>query len=186
MKVLQLLEGRIWRRDFAVRGTGSLWEQRGARATAVVRQPAMPAAIRALDVPPSDYFDLFVATTEDAELLSAEEWSRLALEESSELGRFVAWRVLLGLRLGPERSPDHVAGWRIVDNDPRAIRIEASSRFMTANIVFHVEPLQVSFATLIRYDNPGAPLVWTAVSVIHRKIAPEILRSAVTRLDRRR
>lgn len=146
----------------------------------------MPAAIGALDALPSDYFDLFVATTDNATTLSAEEWARVALEESSALGRFVAWRVLLGLRLGPQPSPGHVAGWRIVDSDLESIRIEARSWFMTANIIFHVEPLQVSFATLIRYDNPVAAVVWTPVSAIHRHLAPDVLRDAASRVDRRR
>lgn len=156
------------------------------KATSVVQQRKKPAAIGALDALPNDYFDLFVATTDDATTLSAEQWARVALEESSALGRFVAWRVLLGLRLEPQASPGHVTGWRIVDNDLESIRIEASSWFMTANIIFQVEPLQVSFATLVRYDNPVAAFVWTPLSAVHRHLAPNVLRDAMSRVDRRR
>jgi hypothetical protein len=57
---------------------------------------------------------------------------------------------------------------------------------MTANIIFQFDGDQVSFATLIRYDRGIARMVWTPVSVIHRKLAPDVLRAAVKRIDRRR
>ena len=159
---------------------------RSGRFPDVARRKDIPIRIRALDTLPSDYVDLFTAVTDSAATSSAERWARAALEEASALGRFVAWRVLLGLRLETQRSPKHVAGWEIVGAADDRIRIEARSWFMTANIVFQVEPGEVSFATLIRYDNPVAKLVWTPVSAIHRQLAPEVLRAAVWRMGRRR
>ena len=155
--------------------------------TAVVaRQRDIPEAIRALDTLPSDYVDLFVATTGDAAKTSPEQWARAALEGASALGRFMAWRVLLGLRLESRPSPDHLAGWKIADRGDDWIRIEASSWFMTANIVFQVDAARVSFATFIRYDNPIAAVVWTPVSAIHRRVAPDVLSAAVRRINRSR
>lgn len=152
----------------------------------VARQREIPQAIRALDALPSDYIDVFTATAIKASHTPAEQWARAALEAASPLGRFLAWRALLGLRLESGTSSDHVAGWRITDQDQNWIRIEASSWFMTGNIVFIVEEDQVSFATLIRYDHSVGPLVWTPVSVIHRRIAPDVLRAAVRRRARNR
>lgn len=153
-------------------------------APTVVRRHDIPEAIRALDVLPSDYVDLFVATTPDAARTTPEGWARAALDEASAAGRFMAWRVALGLRLESQPSPEHVAGWKVVDRGDTWIRIEARSWFMTANIAFQVEEGNVSFATFIRYDNPVAKVVWTPVSAIHRRIAPDVLRAAVRRVHR--
>lgn len=156
------------------------------REPVVIRQRSIPPAIRALDALPSDYVDLFTATARNAADVSPEEWARAALEGASPAGRFIAWRVLLGLRLGPSSSADHVAGWKIVDRGHSWIRLEASSWFMTANIVFQVEQGQVAFASFIRYDHPPAAVIWTAVSAIHRRVAPDVLHHAVRRINRRR
>ncbi|MEA2516412.1 MAG: hypothetical protein QOG16_250, partial [Actinomycetota bacterium] len=152
----------------------------------VLQQLTIPDAISALDVLPSDYIDLFVATTPQATDASPELWARVALEEASAAGRFVAWRLLLGLRLESEPSQDHVAGWKIAERGEDWIRIEASSWFMTANIVFTVAENEVSFTTLIRYDRAIAKAIWTPISAIHRQLAPGVLYAAVRRINRRR
>ena len=154
--------------------------------TTLIQQRTIPEAIRALDTLPSDYVDVFTATASEAADTSPERWARVALEGASPTGRFLAWRVLLGLRLEPQPSSDFVAGWKIADRDDGWIKLEARSWFMTANIIFHVDEEQVSFATLIRYDRKVAALVWTPVSAIHRRIAPDVLRHAVSRINRSR
>lgn len=45
---------------------------------------------------------------------------------------------------------------------------------------------RVSFATFVRYDRPMAALVWPAVSIIHRRAVPDLLRYAVKRINRSR
>ena len=150
----------------------------------VVQERTLSGTIRALDVLPSDYHDVFTAIARDAARTSPERWARVALEGISPLGRFLAWRMLLGLRLEPRPSPDHLAGWRIVDRGDDWIRMESDSWFLTANVIFHVDEDHVSFATLIRYDRPIARLVWTPVSAIHRRLAPGVVRSAVRRVAR--
>lgn len=149
----------------------------------MISERIIPKAIRALDTLPSDYVDLFTATASEAAETSPEQWARAALEGASPAGRFIAWRMILGLRLEPRSSPDYVAGWKIADRGDSWIRMEASSWFMTANIVFHVDDEQVSFATFIRYDRWMATLVWTPVSAIHRRLAPDVLRHAVRRIN---
>lgn len=139
-----------------------------------------------LDALQSNYIDLFVATVDDATQATAESWARAAMQGASAAGRFLAWRALCNLRLGPQSSPNYIAGWRIVERDDRWIRVQADSWFMTVNIVFLAEGRQVFFATLIRYDNPMGRLIWGTVSVVHRRIAPDFLRAGVMRILRKR
>src|SRR5205085_10016950 len=130
-------------------------------APSVVQQRDIPEAIRALDALPSDYVDVFTAGVSGATDALAEQWARVAIEGAHPAGRFIAWRVLCALRLEPRDSRDYVAGWKIVGRGDSWIRVEASSWFMTANMVFQVDEDQVSFATFIRYDRPVAALIWT-------------------------
>ena len=51
---------------------------------------------------------------------------------------------------------------------------------------FHVDEGHVSFATFVCYHKPMAALVWPAVSIIHRRAVPELLRYAVKRINRSR
>ncbi|MFF8609571.1 hypothetical protein ACF06X_26990 [Streptomyces sp. NPDC015346] len=116
--------------------------------------------------------------TDDAPHRSPEQWARAAFEDVAGLqGQFV-WRILLGLRLKRRASPDHVAGWRIADRCDRGIRLEARSWMMTGNLVIHVEDEKVSLATIVRYDRPIAARVWSPLSAIHRRLAPDLLRDA--------
>jgi hypothetical protein len=147
----------------------------------------IPETIRALDTLVSpDYVDLFTAPAGGAADRSPEEWARAVLEHTPT-GRSapVLWRSL-GLRLGPRPSPEHVQGWMIADGGDDWIRIETSSWFMTAHAVLHVADGQLSIALFIRYDHPVAALVWTPVSVLHRRAVPVMLRQALTSRDSRR
>jgi len=153
---------------------------------AIYQQHKIPEAIRALDVLPSDYVDVFTAATSGAIDTSPEEWARSSMEGASPIGRFMAWQTVLGLRLELRRSPDYIAGWKIVDRGDSWIRLEASGWSMTANIIFHVEEGQVSFATLMRYDRRVAALIWAPVSAVHRRLAPDFLGHGVKRILRSR
>ena len=140
----------------------------------------VPVAIRHVaSLPGPDYVDRFTATTTAARERSPEEWARAALEDSPT-GRSapIVWR-LLGLRLGPTPSPDHVQGWRIADRGDDWIRVETKSWYMTAHGVVHVDDTHVSLTLFLRYDHPVAALIWAPVSVIHRRGAPVMLHQAV-------
>jgi len=151
---------------------------------AVVQQRNVPEAIRSLSTMESpDYVDVSTVASGVADR-SPEEWARSAVEGVSPWGRLVAWRVLCGLRLESQPSPEHLAGWRITGRGDSWIRMEASSWFMTAHIVFHVDEGRVSFATFVCYDNPVAAFVWPAVSIVHRRAVPGLLRAGVKRLSR--
>ena len=149
------------------------------RALTARQQHDIPEAIRSLSpIPGPDYADLFTLTTDDAARRSPEQWARAALEDVAGLQGQVIWRVMLGLRLKWRSSPDHVAGWRIADRSDRWIRLEARSWMLTGHLVMHVADQQVSLATFIRYDRPAAARVWSRLSPIHRRVAPDLLRDA--------
>jgi hypothetical protein len=146
----------------------------------VVGLTNVPDTIRDLDTLASaDYADLFTATTSGATEKSAEEWARAVLE-GTPTGRSAPrlWR-LLGLGLGPTPSADFVQGWKIAARGENWIRIEASSWCMTAHAVLLVDDGHVSLALFVRYDRPIAALIWSAVSVMHRRAVPVMLRQAL-------
>lgn len=145
----------------------------------VLQQRDIPEAIRSLSTLTSpDYVDLFTLKTDEAGAKSPEEWVRAGVEDAAGLAGQFVWRVLCGLRLERRPSPEHVGGWNIAERGDRWIRLEASSWFMTAHIVVHVDEGQVSIATLIRYDRPVASLVWPLLSIGHRRAMPALLRQA--------
>src|SRR5262245_6051251 len=146
----------------------------------VFQQHDVPAAIRPLSsLDRVDYVDLFTVVTDGRVGRSPEQWARAGLEEAAGLAGQFVWRVLCGLRLEPQPSPDHVAGWKVADRSDRWIRLEAVSWFMTAQIVVQVDDEEVSVATFIRYDLPVAALLWPALSIGHRRAMPGLLRNMV-------
>ncbi len=142
------------------------------------------------DVPPEvlalttlaepDYVDLFTVATAKAADSSAEEWARAILERAPVAARNARklWR-LIGLRLGPPRSPDHVQGWKIAARGDDWLRVETASWYMTAQAVCLVEHEQVSLSLSLRYDRPPAALVWSLVSGPHQRAVPVMLHQAV-------
>ncbi len=144
----------------------------------VLRRRDVPQSIRSLTPMAPDYVDLFAVTTSGSSGRSAEEWARAGINHAAGLAGQFVWRVLLGLRLAPRHSPDHVGGWKIADRGGNWIRLEAASWFLTAHIVIQVEDDQVSVATFIHYDRPIAALVWPRLSAGHRRAMPGLLRRA--------
>jgi hypothetical protein len=126
-----------------------------------------------------DYADCVVATTSDATERTPEEWARAVMEDTPT-GRSAPalWR-LIGLRLGPMPSPDHVQGWRIADRGDDWIRAETAAWYMTAQAVVRVAQDQVSLALFLRFDRAVAGVIWLPVGVLHRRGVPAMLRQAV-------
>ena len=129
-----------------------------------------------------DYADRFTHDTE-AEA-TPEQWARAMFGDVPSAGELFIWRVLLGLRLHRQRSPDFVAGWRIGDRGDRWIRLEAESWFLSANLVVRTAPGRVGLTTLLHYDRPPAALLWPPLSAVHRHLVPGVLATAATRLER--
>ncbi len=129
---------------------------KGDAVPTVVQQRNVPEAICFLSTLESpDYVDVFTVASAVTDK-SPEQWARATVEGVSPWARFVVWRVLCGLRLRPQPSPDSLAGWH------------------------------VAFATFVRYDRPMAALVWPALSIGHRRAVPDLLRYAVKRINRSR
>jgi predicted oxidoreductase len=126
-----------------------------------------------------DYVDVFSITTSAAEDWSPEQWARAGVDFAAGLAGQFIWRVLLGLRLDRRSSPDNVAGWKVVDRGDGLIVLEAASWFLTAQVVVRVGDGQVTIATFIRYDRAIGALVWSPLSIGHRRAAPGLLRQAV-------
>ena len=89
------------------------------------------------------------------------------------------WR-MLGLRLGPPGSPDHVQGWRIAARGDGWIRLETGSWYLRAQAVCLVEDDRVSMSLSLRYRHPRAigHLVWALIERPHRRALPLMLRQA--------
>ncbi|HST54533.1 MAG TPA: hypothetical protein VLJ42_01400 [Solirubrobacteraceae bacterium] len=152
-------------------------------ATSTVRwRREVPEAIRSLGaLANADYADIVTATI-DVMPAEPDEVVHAALNRLPRglllLIPFVQ-RVFLGLRLKLRPSPDHLLGWKIVDRGENWIRIYAASWFLTGHVVMHVDNGQISFASFIRYDRRLAAFVWPPVSLIHRRVALALVRSAI-------
>jgi hypothetical protein len=149
--------------------------------SSLVGAHAVPEDVRALTtLPDADHVDLFTIATPAATEHSAEEWARAILERAPVSRRNARpfWR-MLGLRLGPPHSPDHVQGWRIAARGENWIRLETASWCMTAQAVCLVEPGQVSLSLSVRHDRPPAAHVWARVVGPHQRAVPVMLRQAV-------
>lgn len=138
-------------------------------------------------LPDADYGDAFGITSDGYR--SPESWARRALESGSPLTRrlfaLTVWQTALGLRLGPSDSPDHVAGWAIVENDPAIVVLRAESWLITAVMVFESSESNTTWSTLLRYEAKPARGVWAVIGIGHRRIAPGVLTGAGRSLARR-
>lgn len=147
----------------------------------VVGVGEVPEAVRSLTtMAEPSYVDLFTIRTPLARERSAEGWARAVLEEAplSRRNARVLWR-LMGLRLGPRESPDHVQGWKIAERGADWIRVETSSWYATGQAVCLVEDEQVSVSLSLRYDQPlVARLVWAVVAGPHQRALPVMLHQA--------
>jgi hypothetical protein len=151
------------------------------RQPTVVQHHDIPEVVRCLStLARPDYLDLFTATTTQAIDRSPEQWARAVLEQAPLARRNarVLWR-LMGLRLGPRHSPEHVQGWTITARGDNWIRVETASWYMATQAVCLVEEGQVSISLSLHYDQPVAALVWALVSGPHQRAVPVMLSQAV-------
>ena len=152
----------------------------------VVQQRNLPEPIAsASGMDRWDYVDLFTIAAASARRRSAEQWARAGVDVAAGDGGQFVWRVLLGLRLAPRTSADHIAGWKIAGRGDHWIRLEATSWFLTAHLVVWVGDGEVSIATFIRYERPPASLVWPPLSLGHRQAMPGLLVRATRHLARK-
>lgn len=145
---------------------------------AVTQHHTIPDSIlERTTIDPPDYCDLFTVATRGAADGSPEAWARAAIEAAGLGGQFI-WRVVLRLRL--RAADDRVGGWAVGGRGDDWIRLEASSRTMTAHLVGLVGDDQLSIATLIRYHHATARLFWPRLAPVHRALMPGLLRATVS------
>jgi hypothetical protein len=62
------------------------------------------------------------------------------------------WRLVLGLRLGPRSSPDHILGWRVTKQDSNETVCQAASPFLHATNTFERIDGRLVWSTYVTYD----------------------------------
>jgi hypothetical protein len=114
---------------------------------------------------------------------SSEQWARAAWEGSPAMLRWfmlAGWRVVLGLRLGPRPSPDHILGWRIVHQDADETVCHLRSGFLDAYNTFRRIDDRLVWSTFVTYERPVARVVWPPTSLVHRALVRVALRRAAS------
>ncbi len=145
---------------------------------------SLPADVRAMcSLADPDYADVFTLFDEDLPT-DAERFARAMFGDSPDGLQLLIWEDLLGLSISRERGARHIAGWHIGARTREAIRLEASSRSLTCNLVISTTGGTASLATIIRYERAPRSWVWMALSRVHRRLAPGLLREAAARVHR--
>jgi hypothetical protein len=151
-------------------------------AARAVRVPAGVGDLPAALGQPA-YVDAFELRLDRPDSRSAEEWARAGLEGAPSVLRWIirgAQRFVLGLRLAPAGSPDHILGWTIDASEYEVVRLGAASQFMRASIVGRrTDETTVRLTTLLFYDRPWiAQTLWMVVGPVHRRVARLLLQRA--------
>lgn len=130
----------------------------------------------------ADYADAFEISRRQSDKRSPERWARDGFEnlplKSRRSGMF-AHRHLLGFRLGPWSSPDHIFGWRIAESRPDVLRLEAKGKIMEGHMIWRLKDDRLVMTTFVRYSKPKlAAGIWAFAGHIHRNGVPGLLRLA--------
>lgn len=118
---------------------------------------------------------------------TAEAWLRAMFEESpASLRRFVVagWILVLRLRLGPRRSPDHVLGWKVLSTTPDVAVIGVQGATLSAHHVMRIDGTTVVHVTFVRYDRPAGRILWAASAPIHVRVIPFLMNHAARRVPK--
>ncbi len=142
----------------------------------------VPEAIRSREeLAGADRAIVYELAAGDARSMSAEQWARATWEGAPTIVRWFlrfGWRFFVGLQLAPGRSPTHVLGWRIVDDRPDTVTLQAPSALITGHNVVIVQESSVLWTTLVRYEQPIARPIWRLVELVHRIVLPYTLTHA--------
>src|SRR5579875_3626765 len=101
-----------------------------------VRRIAVVRETRATGNSPN-YKDMFEVSIPDTDTRTAEQWVRAIFEDAPRPVRWfllLGWRGVLGLRLGPRTSPDHILGWPIVTREPDAVCLKLHSTLLKSQL----------------------------------------------------
>ena len=96
----------------------------------------------------------------------------------------VAQRGVLGLRLGPWRSREHVGGWAVLRSRPEEAVFGARGPLVAARIVVTAGADAVTVTTLLRHERPVARWLWAGLAPVHRAVARFLLDRTARHLER--
>lgn len=157
-----------------------------------------PSRVRRVEVPPqiaasfarstANYAAAFALTTEASATRTPLAWARAVFEGAPAALRWwmvFGWTRVLGLRLAPRSSDDHVLGWTIADGDlvEGSAALLAQSRFLRACNIVTVEPSTVTWVTLVHYSTAAARPLWAMARPLHRLSIRYLLVRAARALD---
>jgi hypothetical protein len=146
-----------------------------AHRVAVTEKP--PSAVAS-----PDYADAFEVARRPTDRRSAERWARDGFERLPVAARrsgLLAHRWILGFRLGPWASPDHVFGWWIATSEPELLHLEARSTLLSGHMVWRQHDTRLVMTTFLRYEmHRTASVVWAVLGNVHRGSAPHLLELA--------
>jgi hypothetical protein len=128
-----------------------------------------------------DYADAFEIDLSRTDHRSPEQVFRHALRDASWLRGLVpiVHRAVLRFRLGTQRSPDRILGWRVAFSGDEVIRLEAEGPLMRGVIVGRRTATTAVLTTFLFYERAAlARAIWTAVGPVHRRVAPYLLKRA--------
>ena len=131
----------------------------------------------------SDYADAFELTIPEPDDRPVEHWMRAGLEGAPAAVRtliVLVHRHVLRLRLGPPYDRGQVLGWRIAEADDVVVRLEASGTLADGVIIGRrIDAPGIRLTTALTYRRRAvAPVVWTVIGPLHRRIAPLLLERA--------
>jgi hypothetical protein len=131
----------------------------------------------------ADYVDVFEAPIQPADSRTAEQTVRDGFGQAPGAGgAAVLWihRHVLGFRLGPLSSPEHVFGWSIVHSDTDEVVLAANGPLMHGEMDVRRESARRAvLTTRLHYRHRFAGrVVWAAVGPLHRAIAPQLIKRA--------
>ncbi len=146
--------------------------------------PASVAELKLLDH--VDYEDAFAVQT--AAELTPEQWARLFFDGTSRLFRAAWWWLFSGFRFrfSPPGGPDHVFGWKILQNTPTEIVLGLNSPIgVTAHLITTTPPGQAVVSTLVRLETPTARAIWAVAVYGHRATMRYLVGHAATAATQR-
>ena len=129
-----------------------------------------------------DYADAFEIGRNPSDKRHAERWARDGFEKlplKSRRSGMLAHRHLLGFRLGPWSSPDHIFGWHIAESLPDVLHLEAKGKIMDGHMIWRLKGDRLVMTTFVKYNKPRlAACIWAFAGRIHRNGVPGLLRLA--------
>jgi hypothetical protein len=173
------LHGKIYRA--LVIGTGG--HRVAVRATLRRIASRALAGRTEIDDDAADYVDVFEVPVQQHDSRTAEQSLRDALGQAPGVGgAAVLWihRHILGFRLGPTQSPDHVIGWSIVRSAADELVLAADGPLMHGVLdLRRQDGRRAVLTTRLHYRHRLAGrAVWLMVGPLHRVIAPQLMKRA--------